>query len=146
MTFLLDVNVLIALIDSRNSQHKAAHEWFSQIGQKSWATCPLTENGVLRVVGNPRYPNSPGSPHAVAESLDSLLGLSGHVFWLDDISLLDRGKFDLRRLLNASQVTDSYLLALAIAHGGKLATFDRRLLTDAVRNGVQGLNLIDPNV
>lgn len=145
MTFLLDVNVLIALIDSRNSQHRAAHEWFSQIGQESWATCPLTENGVLRVVGNPRFPNSPGSPQAVAESLDSLLGQPGHKFWADDISLLDRGKFDLRRLLNASQVTDSYLLALAIAHGGQLATFDRRLLTDAVLNGAQGLHLIGPS-
>lgn len=146
MTFLLDVNVLIALIDSRNSQHKTAHEWFSRIGQESWATCPLTENGVLRVVGNPRFPNSPGSPLAVAESLDSLLGQPGHEFWADDISLLDRGKFDLRHLLNASQVTDSYLLALAIAHGGQLATFDRRLIPHAVQNGAQGLHLIGPNV
>ena len=145
MTFLLDVNVLIALIDSQNSQHKAAHNWFSGIGQKSWATCPLTENGVLRVVGNPRFPNSPGSPRTVAESLDSLLGLPGHKFWPDDISLLDRGKFDLRRLLTASQVTDSYLLGLAIAHGGQLATFDRRLIPDAVQNGAQGLHLISPN-
>jgi len=144
MTFLLDVNVLIALIDSRNSQHQAAHEWFSRVGQESWATCPLTENGVLRVVGNPRFPNSPGSPQAVAVSLESLLGQQGHEFWADDISFLDRGRFDIHRLLNASQVTDSYLLALAIAHGGKLATLDQRLITDAVRNGAQGLQLIGP--
>jgi toxin-antitoxin system PIN domain toxin len=143
MTFLLDVNVLIALIDSRNSHHQAAHEWFSRrMGKDSWATCPLTENGVLRVVGNPRFPNSPGSPLIVAESLNSLLAQPGHDFWPDDISLLDSQKFDLRHLLNASQVTDSYLLALAIAHGGQLATFDRKLIKDAVRNGAQGLHLI----
>ena len=143
MTFLLDVNVLIALIDSRNSHHQAAHEWFSQrMVQDSWATCPLTENGVLRVVGNPRFPNSPGSPLIVAESLNSLLAQPGHDFWPDDISLLDSRRFDLRHLLNASQVSDSYLLALAIAHGGQLATFDRKLIKDAVLNGAQGLHRI----
>lgn len=142
MIFLLDVNVLIALIDPRNTHHFAAHQWFSQIGQHSWATCPLTENGVLRVVGNPRFPNFPGSILAVANSLDSLLGLPGHHFWPDDISLLDRQKIDLTRLLNSSQVTDSYLLALAIAHGGQLATLDRRLIPDAVPNGAQSLHLI----
>jgi toxin-antitoxin system PIN domain toxin len=145
MTFLLDVNVLIALIDSRNIHHGVAHTWFASIGDGAWATCPLTENGVLRVVGNPRFPNSPGNPRIVAESLDSLLGQPGHEFWPDDISLLDREKFDLHHLLNASQVTDSYLLALAIAHGGQLATLDRRLVSDAVRNGAQGLHLISPN-
>lgn len=145
MTFLLDVNVLIALIDSQNSQHKAAHNWFSRIAQKSWETCPLTENGVLRVVGNPRFPNSPGNPRTVGESLDSLLGQPRHEFWSDDTSLLDRGKFDLRRLLNASQVTDSYLLGLASAHGGQLATLNRRLIPDAAQNGAQGLHLISPN-
>jgi predicted nucleic acid-binding protein len=68
--------------------------------------------------------------------------LPGHVFWADDISLLDAGKFDLVRLLNASQVTDSYLLALACSHVGKLATFDRRLAAGAVVNCAQGLHLI----
>ncbi|HYK37674.1 MAG TPA: hypothetical protein VEV40_17080, partial [Alloacidobacterium sp.] len=63
--FLLDINVLIALIDPAHVQHDRAHEWFASKGQKAWATCPLTENGVLRIVGHPRYPNSPGSPAAV---------------------------------------------------------------------------------
>jgi toxin-antitoxin system PIN domain toxin len=142
MTYLFDVNVLIALIDSRNSHHQTAHEWFVRIGQKSWATCPLTENGVLRVVGNPRFPNSPGSPKEVAQSLDSLLGQPGHLFWPDDISILDPNRFDLGRLLNSGQVTGSYLLALAVVHGGQLATFDRRLITDAVRGGASGVHLI----
>jgi predicted nucleic acid-binding protein len=97
---------------------------------------------VLRIVGHARYPNSPGTPAAVAPLMASLCALPGHVFWADDISLLDAGKFDLVRLLNASQVTDSYLLALACSHGGKLATFDRRLAAGAVVNGAQGLHLI----
>ena len=142
MTFLLDVNVLIALIDPWNSKHEVAHEWFSRIDNDAWATCPLTENGVLRIVGNPRFPNSPGSPAGVVASLESLLNHAGHEFWPDSISLLDRDKIDCDRLLNSSQVTDSYLVALAIAHGGQLATFDRRLSADAVHNGASGIHLI----
>ena len=74
--------------------------------------------------------------------LASLCALPGHVFWPDDISLLETGRLDATRLLTASQITDTYLLALACAHGGKLATFDRRLVTDAVTQGTQGLHLI----
>jgi toxin-antitoxin system PIN domain toxin len=143
MAFLLDANVLIALIDPAHVQHDTAHEWFAAQGRQAWATCPLTENAVLRIVGHARYPNSPGTPAAVAPLMASLCALPGHVFWPDDISLLDAEKLDPARLLSASQVTDSYLLALACAHGGKLATFDRRLIADAVVNGAQGLHLIN---
>jgi len=110
--------------------------------EKTGFTCPLTENAVLRIVGHARYANSPGTPAAVAPLMTSLCALPGHVFWPDDTSLLDAGKFDPARLLNASQITDSYLLALACTRGGKLATFDRRLIADAVVNGAQGLHLI----
>ena len=143
MTFLLDVNVLIALIDPAHVHHDAAHEWFADHGRQAWATCPLTENGVLRIVGHVRYPNSPGTPAAVAQLMVDMRALPGHAFWPDDISLLDAEKLDLTRLLSSGQVTDSYLLALAAAHGGQLATFDRRLVTDAVRNGPQSLYLIN---
>ena len=142
MTFLLDVNVLVALIDPAHVQHNAAHDWFAKHGKKSWATCPLTENGVMRIVGHVRYPNSPGTPAAVAQLMAGLCALPGHVFWPDDISLLDTKKLDASRILSSTQVTDSYLLALACAHGGKLATFDRRLVTDAVHGGAKGLHLI----
>ncbi len=141
-TYLLDVNVLIALIDPTHVQHDPAHEWFSRQGQEAWATCPLTENGVLRIVGNPRYPNSPGPPATVAPLMAGLCALSGHVFWPDDISLLDDETFDLARLLSSGQVTDSYLLAFAHMHKGQLATFDRRLVIDAVHDGAQSLHLI----
>jgi toxin-antitoxin system PIN domain toxin len=140
--FLLDVNVLIALIDPTHVQHDAAHEWFLMQGHYAWATCPLTENGVLRIVGHSSYPNSPGTPAAVVPLMAGLCALDGHQFWPDDISLLDAEKIDTARLLSSGQVTDSYLLALACANNGQLATFDRRLVTDAVRGGKKGLHLI----
>ena len=71
-----------------------------------------------------------------------LCALPGHVYWPDDISLLDAKKIDASRILSSAQVTDSYLLALACAHGGKLATFDRRLVVDAVRGGAKALHVI----
>jgi uncharacterized protein len=72
VTFLLDVNVLIALIDPTHVSHGDAHRWFTREGSASWATCPITGNGVLRIVGNPRYPNTPGSPAVVATVLGGL--------------------------------------------------------------------------
>ena len=140
--FLLDVNVLIALIDPAHVQHDRAHDWFAAQGRQAWATCPLTENGVLRVVGHARYPNSPGRPAAVAELVAILRSLGGHEFWPDDVTLFDNQRIDSARLLDSSQVTDTYLLALACARGGKLATFDRHLVTDAVIDGRQALHLI----
>ena len=140
--YLLDVNVLIALIDPAHLQHDRAHDWFAATGNKAWATCPLTENGVLRVVGHPRYPNSPGTPAAVAELMTVLRNLGGHEFWPDDVTLLDSQRVDSARLLDSGQVTDSYMLALARAHGGQLATFDRRLVADAVIDGARALHRI----
>lgn len=141
--FLLDVNVLIALIDPAHMQHDNAHNWFSAHGKRAWATCPLTENGIVRVVGHVRYPNSPGTPAAVAELVQVLRGIGGYEFWPDDISLLDPNHIEATRLLESSQVTDSYLLALASAHGGQLATFDRHLVTNAVIGGSKALHLIN---
>jgi toxin-antitoxin system PIN domain toxin len=137
--FLLDVNVLIALIDPSHIQHDAAHRWFNAHGRRGWATCPFTENGVLRIVGHPRYPNSPGTPSAVSDLMVKLRNHRGHAFWPDDLSLFDAKR---ARLLDSSQVSDTYLLALAKAHRGHLATFDRRLVPDAVIGGSQALTLI----
>ena len=140
--FLLDVNVLIALIDPAHVQHDRAHDWFAAKGKRAWATCPLTENGVLRIVGHPRYPSSPGTPAAVAELMTILLALGGHEFWPDNVTLLDQQRIDTTRLLDSGQITDTYLLALARAHGGQLATFDRHLVRDAVIDGPKTLHLI----
>lgn len=140
--YLLDVNVLIALIDPAHVRHDQAHEWFAADGNQAWATCPLTENGVLRIVGHARYPNSPGTPAAVAEILIALRSLPGHEFWPDDLSLLDEQHVEAAHLSDSAQVTDTYLLGLAHAHRGRLATFDRHLVTNAVVGGAQALHLI----
>lgn len=142
MIFLLDVNVLIALLDAGHVHHDRAHEWFAAEGYIAWATCPMTENGVLRILGNARYPGSPGSPAAVAPLLKTLCELPGHVFWPDTFSLRDVTVVDSQRLLDSSQVTDSYLLGLAHVNAGRLASFDRRLVTGAVRGAKQSLHLI----
>ena len=142
MTFLLDVNVLIALIDPAHVSHDLAHRWFAHEGGESWATCPITENAVLRIVAHPGYANTPGSPSIVAGVAGRLRERRGHVFWPDDISLLDPARIEIGRLLSHKQVTDSYLLALAVAHGGRLASFDRRLIHAAVPGGQRGLHLI----
>lgn len=142
MTFLLDVNVLIALIDPVHVSHNAAHAWFLREGQQSWATCPMTENGVLRIVGHASYPNTPGSPAVVAGILAQFRTLAGHEFWPDDVSLVGTGQVDATQILTSGQVTDSYLLALAVARQGRLATFDRRLSTKAVKGGKAALHLL----
>jgi uncharacterized protein len=140
--YLLDVNVLIALIDPAHVQHDRAHDWFAAQGQQAWATCPIIENGVLRIVGNARYPSSPGTPAAVAEFLTVLYAVGDHQFWPDSMTLLDSQRIDSSRLLESRQVTDSYLLALACGNGGQLATFDRHVVVDAVIDGAQSLHLI----
>ena len=125
------------------SRTTPAHRWFGEIGAASWATCPLTENGVLRIVGHPKYPNSVGSPAAAASIVARLRALSGHVFWKDHLSLVESDLVDIDQIMTPSQVTDTYLLAVAIANEGQLATFDRRLSTRAVRHGRAGLHVID---
>ncbi|HCW62122.1 MULTISPECIES: TA system VapC family ribonuclease toxin [Sphingobium] len=142
MTYLLDVNVLVALIDPNHVAHDAAHHWFETIGARAWATCPITENGVIRIVGNVKYPSTPGSPAEVARIVAQMRELPGHVFWADDISLLGDERIDPSQLLTSAQVTDTYLLALAVAHEGKLATFDRRLSPKAVTASKAALHLI----
>jgi toxin-antitoxin system PIN domain toxin len=142
MTYLLDVNVLIALVDGDHMHHEAAHRWFEAEGRHSWATCPLTENGVLRIVGDPRYPNSPGSPYVVAPLVKQLQKARGHTFWSDDISLLGQADIDAQRLLHSRYITDTYLLALAKSRDGTLTTFDCHLVTAAVKNGKHHLQLL----
>ena len=140
--YLLDVNVLIALVDPGHVQHDAAHAWFGRTGRKAFATCPITENALLRIVGHPKYPNSPGPPSVVAQSLHAIRTLPGHPFWADSISLADGEHVDPSQLSSHGRVTDTYLLALARANGGRLATMDHRLAVDAVAEGGSALTLI----
>ena len=142
MTFLLDVNLLIALIDASHVSHDAAHAWFAREGRRKGATCPITENGLVRIIANPKYPNSLATPADALALLGRLVGLPGHVFWPDDVSLRDTAIFGPARMLTLGQITDSYLLALAAGKGGKIATLDRRLSALAVNEGARSLMLL----
>lgn len=140
--YLLDVNILIALVDPAHVQHEEVHGWFGSVGKKAFATCPITENGLLRIVGHPKYPNSPGPPSAVLGALAAMRGMQGHAFWADSISLLDSGLVDPALLSSHSRVTDSYLLALARENKGRLATMDTKLATEVVADGRKYLELL----
>jgi toxin-antitoxin system PIN domain toxin len=140
--FLLDVNVLIALLDPMHIQHARAHAWFADT-VTAWASCALTQNGFLRIVSHPRYANPLASPGEAMPVLAEFCARPDHRFWSDDISLLDAAAVDAGRLLSSSQVTDSYLLALAVKHGARLATFDKRLVTSAVHGGAAARCIVD---
>ena len=141
---LLDVNVLIALVDPQHVHHEPSHRWFQAHGGHGWATCPLTQNALLRILGNSRYPNSPGGPVVVMPLLQELLNHPSHVFWPDVLSWEVGGVFQSEALLHHGQITDAYLLALAVHHRGVLVSFDRRLSSRSVYGGAQALQLIDP--
>jgi uncharacterized protein len=120
--------VLSALFDASHVNHDAAHRWFADAGCESWATCPITENGFVRVLSHPAYPSLQATPNEVAERLGAFVDQRGHIFWPDDISLLSGLDAGSRaRLVGSQQVTDFYLAALAHHHGGCLATFDGSL-------------------
>ncbi|MGB5079482.1 MAG: TA system VapC family ribonuclease toxin [Burkholderiales bacterium] len=132
MRALLDVNVLIALLDADHSLHARATEWFAEGARDGWASCPITQNGCARVMSHPGYPNAL-PVRAVMERLGEGTASSFHEFWPDDISLLDAGVADPARIHGPRQLTDVYLLALAVRHGGRFVTFDASVSLDAVR-------------
>lgn len=124
----MDVNTLVSLFDGSHVNHEAAHTWFGRHGRRSWASCPITENECIRVLSSPGYPSVQATPGEVRERLCRMCALSGHEFWPDDISILLEPDREARaRLTGPQQVTDFYLAALALHHGGRMATFDGSL-------------------
>jgi uncharacterized protein len=132
MRALLDVNVLIALLDADHSLHARAGEWFAEHARDGWASCPITQNGCARVMSHPAYPK-PLPVRAILDRLAEAAAGAHHEFWADDVSLLDRGVADSARIHGPRQITDLYLLALAVRHGGRFATFDASVAREAVK-------------
>ena len=132
MRALLDVNVLIALLDADHSLHPSALRWFAGNAKAGWASCPITQNGCVRVMSYSSYPNAL-PVRAIAERLAEATSNASHAFWADDVSFLDQRVIDPGRVHGPKQVTDLYLLALAVGNRGRLATFDRSIPLDAVR-------------
>ena len=130
MRALLDVNVLIALLDRQHEHHQAALRWLEENVQHGWATCAVTENGVLRIMSQPNYAH-PWQIDVVAEALVEMTETERHEFW-PDASLLTPGVIDWSQVASAKQITDLYLLALAAQNNGRLVTFDERMAKDAV--------------
>ena len=141
MAALLDVNALIALVDTRHVFHEVMGRWFLAHVQSGWATCPITENGMIRVLSQPAYCSG---RRTVAEAIQGLKALrvafSGtHQFWPDGLSLTDSAVLQPSLVGGSGQVTDVYLMALAISREGTLVSFDRTLAWQAVRGGSAGL-------
>ena len=138
--YLLDINLLLALTDPMHVHHELAHQWFVENGQHAWATCPLTENGFIRIASHPNYPNRPGDVPAVFSILRQLCETKGHHFWPENLSILKILIPD--AVITHAQITDVYLLGLAAHNKGKLATLDRRIPVEVIDGGRKALELI----
>ena len=142
MRSLLDVNVLLALHDPNHTHTDAAHEWWEQNKSTGWASCPISQNGFVRISSGPTY-----SPHLRFTALESAITLhdfangNDHEFWPDSISILDGSIFSLDRVVGPRQLTDIYMLGLALINRGRLVTFDRRIPLSAVI-GAKGENIV----
>ena len=140
MTHLLDVSVLLALADSKHVAHDKASDWFHNRPDVSWATCPLTENGFVRIMSQPAYQNVDLNAEQVRQLLTTMCALPGHQFWPDAISI--RNLSLLPKLPGFRQLTDLYLLALATKRQARFATLDARIEPALVPGGPQAFHLI----
>ena len=123
--FLLDVNVLVALVWPAHQAHGAVQQWFERNSQHAWATCPFTQAGFVRVLSNPVFSRDAVAPQEAVRVLDANLKHRFHRFWPDGISYAEAVEALGKGIGGHRQVTDAYLLGLAIHHRSKLATMDR---------------------
>ncbi|HIG44476.1 MAG: TA system VapC family ribonuclease toxin [bacterium] len=123
---LLDVNVLIALLDEDHVHHAVAWSWFENNLLSGWATCPITQIGCVRIMSQPGYPNHLRSAD-VAHHLRAATNAPQHEFWPDTLSVLDHQKINWESVISPKQLTDIYLLTLAVKNKGRLVTFDQKI-------------------
>jgi uncharacterized protein len=125
--YLLDTNLLIALLWPSHARHALAVKWFARHRSKGWATCPFTQAGFVRIVSNPAFSRDAVQPREAIQVLVANTAAKDHVFWPDALPLAGAVAFAGVRLIGHQQVTDAYLLGLAVHHGGALATLDRQI-------------------
>jgi toxin-antitoxin system PIN domain toxin len=133
---LFDVNLLMALFQPEHTHYDRAQSWWGENQAGGWASCPLTQNGFVRIVSRSAYPK----PLVMATAVGILAeqtSATDHAFWSDEISILDPRLFNHSRILGPNQITDIYLLALAVKNDGRLATLDRSIPIAAVRGAEQ---------
>jgi hypothetical protein len=144
MRALLDVNVLIALLDPDHLHHRSATAWLAARLPQGWASCPITLNGCIRIMSQPSYPNG-AAPGLVASRLREAMQSPAHVFWPDDVNVVGDDVLDWRVVLGSRQLTEAYLLALAVRHGGRFVTLDQGVLPAAVAGATsETLVVLDP--
>jgi toxin-antitoxin system PIN domain toxin len=129
---LLDVNLLVALFDGDHVHHEIAHDWFADHRAGGWATCSITETGIVRVLAATRGGAALMRPAELVERLQHFCSSGHHIFWPHSVSLRDENVFRPSFVRGHSQITDIYLLGLAVRMGGCLATFDRTIPLGAV--------------
>ncbi len=145
MTALLDVSVLVALFNGGHADHDVAHDWLADNSEEAWASCPLTENGLLRVLGNPTQAAGFVPIPTLLENLKRFCASTRHDFWPDAISFRDETMFNVAAIRGPAQLTDVYLLGLAVKRGGRFVTFDRGVPLAAVKGARQEhLEVITP--
>jgi hypothetical protein len=125
--FLLDVNVLIALAWPEHVAHERVGSWFARHSRAGWVTSPFTEAAFVRILSNPAFSPNALTPTSALIVLKRNVGLPTHRFWADSISLAEAMGGLSCRLTGHQQVTDAYLIALAMHNGGKVATLDSRM-------------------
>ncbi len=137
MRALLDVNVWVALFDDAHLHAAQANAFIETAGVRI-ATCPLVENGVMRVMNLPGYGRRGAvGLAAVRDQLRRACAELDHAFWPDDVSLRDESAANFSRIHGHNQITDVYLLALAVQHDGCLVTFDQSVARAAVPRAEQ---------
>lgn len=129
---LLDINVLLALLDSDHVDHEKARQWADTEIRYGWASCAITQNGFVRIISQPRYP-SPVHPAQALERLARATATKHHEFWRCSVSLLDGDVINRDRIHGPRQVTDAYLLALAVSQGGRFVTLDQSVPLNTVQ-------------
>jgi toxin-antitoxin system PIN domain toxin len=140
--YLLDVNVLIALADCGHEFHRAARKWRDDHVHLGWATCPLTENALLRILAQRGYVRSLGSPEQVLPMLRALRFGKGHEFWSDEVTFADATLFPSLGGVSPTQLTDIYLVGLAVRRGARFATFDNRVPAGVIAGGDAAIEII----
>jgi hypothetical protein len=136
MRALFDVNALLALFDKDHIFHSRIRQWWHSNVTSGWATCPITQNKFARITSQPGY-TSPRSLASAVAAIKVGIGQPGHEFWPDDISITDPSLFDHSRILGPNQITDVYLLGLAVKNGGRLVTFDAGVPVAAVKGATK---------
>ena len=148
MRALFDVNVLIALLDFDHMYNAAATRWLRDNLAHGWASCPLTQNGCIRILSQPAYPNrAMATANDVALRLCDAAADPAHEFWPDDVSLLSPHAIRWDGLLSSRHLTDVYLLLLAVRHDARLVTFDQGIPLNVVPDAqIRHLYVIPPQI